>query len=200
MPNKEPHPLLAPAITAAETLISQEHFSIENLCHALDCGLKELGDAIGTLDELLLHVNGRFMGAYLERAAAAEAGVADDVEALVKLATVWYDHAQEQPQRMKVLLQHRWSPGFVRPDWYLARVKACFAPVEARLRSAAPAASEAQVAAVARAIYAQICGLHFLTSNERATPAGIADQRKLLALSVTFLLCGLKGPAAQAKG
>lgn len=191
MPNKEPHPLLAGAITAAETLISQDHFSIENLCHALDCGLKELGDAIGSLDELLAHVNGRFMGAYLEKAAAAEAGVSDNTDALIRLAQTWYDHALEQPQRMKVLLQHRWSPGFVRPDWYVARVNACFVPVEQRLRAAAPDAAGAQVSAVARAIYAQICGLYFLTSNERATPAGIADQRKLLALSVTLLVQGL---------
>jgi hypothetical protein len=159
-----PHPLLAKVIPAAEALIREKHFSIENLCHAADCGLRELGEAVGTVDDVIAHVNDR---------------------------SLWLDHALAHPQNMDLLMMHRWQPSFQRPDWYLARVNACFAPMEARLAKLAPHAAPAAVAGAARSLYAHICGLYFLSSNERAKPAGIESIRQLLQLTVTLLARGL---------
>lgn len=188
----EMHPLLARALPLAEDLIKQKHFSIENLCHALDCGLKELAEAVPTLDDLFVHINDRFLTAYCDRAGRTLAEAGDDADKARRLAAAWYDQACEQRSLTKVLLQHKWSPGFERPDWYMQRVKDCFVPMETVLARLAPQQPPQMIGATARAIYAQIVGLYFLTLNERATPAGIADQRRLLAMSVDLLVAGLQ--------
>ncbi len=186
------HPLMAKALPLAEDLIKQDHFSIENLCHALDCGLKELAEAVPTVDDLFVRINERFLAAYCDRATRTETEASDDTDKARRLAAAWYDQACEQQRLTKVLLQHKWSPGFERPEWYMQRVKDCFVPMETVLARLAPQQPPQVIAAAARAIYAQIVGLYFLTLNERATPAGIADQRRLLALSVDLLVAGLK--------
>lgn len=194
MENKEKHPLLLKAVPAAEQLIREEHFSLENLCHALDCSLRELAEAVGSVDELILHVNDRFLTKFIAHAEAVDAQSGDDhLKAIQDLAVAWLEYAQAHPQQLKVLLQHRWAAGFVRPDWYMARVAACFVAIEGRLQKLAPNASPQAIMTAARAIYAQICGLFFLSANERATPAGIASQQQLLMASVTWMAKGLKG-------
>jgi hypothetical protein len=188
----QPHPLLIRAIPAAETLIQGDNFSLENLCHALDCSLRELAEAVGSVDELILHVNDRFMASYIEKAMAVDASCGgDDLKALQEISLAWLEYAQAHPRQIKVLLQHRWSPGFMRPDWYMARVASCFVPSESRLQKLAPHADAKVVRTAARAIYAQICGLFFLSANERATPAGIASQQQLLLASIAWLAKGL---------
>lgn len=189
------HPLLVKAIPAAEALVRAENFSMENLCHALDCGLRELGEAVGTVDDVIAHVNDRFMAAYLARATVLAAAGLDDLTTVTGLGQLWLDHAVAHPQAMNLLMLHRWSAGFKRPDWYLARVEACFAPMEARLAQLAPQATPAAVAGAARGLYAHICGLYFLTSNERAKPAGIESIRSLLQLTASLLARGLAVPA-----
>lgn len=186
------HPLLEKALPLAEDLIRQDHFSIENLCHALDCGLRELAEAAPTVDELFLHINERFMAAYVDRARRTEAEAGDDLDKARRLCAAWYDQCCEQRRLTKVLLQHKWSPGFQRPDWYLQRVKDCFVPLETVLARLAPQAPPQAITGAARGLYSQIVGLYFLTLNERATPAGIADQRRLLALNVDLAVAGLK--------
>ena len=192
MENKAPHPLLGRAVPAAEKLIRDDHFSLENLCHALDSSLRELAEAVGSVDELILHVNDRFMADFIAKAQAVDAAAGeDDLKALQRISLAWLEYAQAHPQQLKVLLQHRWAAGFQRPDWYMARVAACFVPSEQRLRKIAPAAPDPVIRAAARAIYAEICGLFFLSSHERATPAGIASQQQLLQGSVAWLAKGL---------
>jgi len=145
---------------------------------------------VGTVDDVISHVNDRFMAAYLEKAVPLDREN-DDLVAVTALATAWLDHALSHPHNMEMLLLHRWAPHFTRPDWYLARVGACFSPMEARLRKLAPAAAAPAVAGVARGIYAHICGLYFLSINERAKPAGIESIRGLLQLHVAVLARGL---------
>jgi hypothetical protein len=186
---------LQKALPLAEDLIRQEHFSIENLCHALDCGLKELADVVPTLDDLFLYINARFMEAYIDRAARSEAEGGDDNDKARRLCAAWYDQSCEQRNLTRVLLQHRWSPGFQRPDWYMLRVKGCFVPVETVLARLAPHQPQQLIAGAARALYSQIVGLYFLTLNERATPAGIADQHRLLGLAVDLTVKGLQQKA-----
>jgi AcrR family transcriptional regulator len=189
---KEKHPLLARAVPAAEQLIREEHFSLENLCRALDCSLRELAEAVGSVDELMLHVNERFMAGFVERTQVLDAqDEGDDLKVLQDLALLWLDYAQTHPQQLKVLLQHRWTPGFERPDWYMARVASCFASLEGRLKKLAPGATHQSVSTASRTIYALTCGLFFLSANERSTPVGIASQQKLLAVSVAWLAEGL---------
>lgn len=185
-------PLLQRALPLAEDLIRQEHFSIENLCHALDCGLKELAEAVPTLDDLFLHINARFMESYIDRAARTESEGTDDLDRARRLCGAWYDQSCEQRNLTRVLLQHRWSPGFQRPDWYMLRVKGCFVPIETVLARLAPKQPQQMIAGAARSLYAQIVGLYFLTLNERATPAGIADQHRLLSLAVELTVKGLQ--------
>ncbi|HTB33765.1 MAG TPA: hypothetical protein VK842_02800, partial [bacterium] len=190
-----PNPLLAKVIDAAETLVRDEHFSVENLCLAADCSLRQLADAVGTVDDVISHVNDRFMAKYIEKAAPL-AAEPDDLGAVTALALAWLDHALAHPKNMEMLLLHRWAPNFNRPDWYLARVKGCFAPMEGRLAKLGPAAAEPVVAGVARGLYAHICGLYFLSINERAKPAGIESIRGLLQLHVAVLARGLAATAA----
>jgi hypothetical protein len=185
-----PHPLLPKVVAAAEDLVRKEHFSVENLCLAADCSLRQLGEAVGTVDDVISHVNDRFMAAYVEKAGPL-GQEPDDLKAVTALAMGWLDHALSNPKNMEMLLLHRWAPNFTRPDWYLARVQACFAPMEARLSKLGPAAPPAAVAGVARGIYAHICGLYFLSINERAKPAGIESIRGLLQLQVAILARGL---------
>jgi hypothetical protein len=179
-------------ISAAEDLVRNENFSIENLCHRVDCGLKELGDMVGSMDDLVAHVNDRFLDAYLERAAKVDQSTTDDLHALRLINAAWLDHAQAHPQNMNLLLQHRWTEGYERPDWYVAKINACFGPAYKRLSKLAPKASPEAVAGICRGIYAHICGLYYLSTNERAKPAGIDSIRKLLDLQVNTLVKGLQ--------
>ncbi len=185
------HPMLLRAVPAAQALIREDHFSLENLCHALDCSLRDLAEAAGSLDELMAHVNDHFMAGYLEKAKKVESEGVQDMEAIKRLTQLWLDYALDHPKQMKVLLQHRWAPGYERPDWYMARVAACFVPTESRLKRLAPQASADAIKAAARAMYAEVCGLYFLSVNERATPAGIASRQKVLELSVGWMVKGL---------
>jgi AcrR family transcriptional regulator len=186
---------LTKVIPAAEALVRADNFSIENLCHAADCSLRELGEAVGTVDDVISHVNGRFMTRYVDQARAVAEDEADDLRAVTALSQLWLDHALANPQNMELLMRHRWSAHFVRPDWYLARVEDCFAPMVARLSRLAPQAAPAQVAGAARGLYAHICGLYFLSSNERAKPAGIDSIKQLLGLTVSLVAKGLAAPA-----
>lgn len=184
--------LLLRAIPAAEQLIRDDHFSLENLCHAMDCSLRDLAEAVGSVDELILHVNDHFMADYLVRAEQVDAEAGDDnLKGLQVLSLAWLDYAKAHPLQVKYLLQHRWSPGFERPEWYMARVSACFVPTEKRLKKLAPQADPSVIRGAARAIYAEICGLVFLSINERSTPAGIASQQQLLLGSVAWMAKGL---------
>ncbi len=194
MTDLAPQPLLDKAVSAAEALVWAENFSMENLCHALDCGLRELSEAVGSLDDVITHVNDRFMAAYILRATALSAAGLDDLTTVIGLGQLWLEHAVAHPQNMNLLMLHKWSVGFKRPAWYLARVDACFAPMEARLVQLAPQALPAAVAGASRGIYAHICGLYFLSSNERAQPAGIESLRSLLQLTVTLITRGLATP------
>jgi hypothetical protein len=195
MPAPTPNPLLPKIIAAAENLVREEHFSVENLCLAADCSLRQLGEAVGTVDDVISHVNDRFMAAYLDKAAPLSQE-ADDLKAVTALAMAWLDHALANPKNMEMLLLHRWAPNFTRPDWYLARVNACFAPMEVRLAKLGPAAPAPAVGGVARGIYAHICGLYFLSINERAKPAGIESIRGLLQMHVAMLARGLASTPA----
>jgi hypothetical protein len=186
------HPLLDKIVPVAEALVERDHFSIENLCHAVDLPLKSVVEAIGSMDDLVTHLNGRFMTAYTAKAFLIDAHTPDDLPALSALSAAWLDHALAHPQRMNLLLQHAWGDGFVRPDWYLAKVKTCFSPVEMRLARLAPQAPADVVGGIARGIYAHICGLYFLSTNERAKPAGIDSLRKLLDLHLATLVKGLQ--------
>jgi hypothetical protein len=186
------HPLLETIIPAAEDLVAKDHFSFENLCHAVDLPLKTVVEAIGSMDDLVAHLNARFMAAYTAKAFLIDAHSADDLPALSALCAAWLDHALAQPQRMNLLLLHAWGEGYVRPDWYLAKVKGCFSPVELRLARLAPAAPADVVGGIARGIYAHVCGLYFLSTNERAKPAGIDSLRKLLDLHLATLVRGLQ--------
>ncbi len=193
METKAPHPLLVRAVPAAMQLIREDHFSLENLCHALDSSLRELAEAVGSVDELVLHVNDRFLSQYIEMAEAVDKQAGSDpMKALSQLSLAWLEYAQAHPQQLKVLLQHRWSAGFERPEWYMQRVRGCFVLIEKRLKEVAPKAPPELVAAAARAIYAEISGLCFLSMNERATPVGIASQQQLLMASVGLLAKGLQ--------
>lgn len=189
--NQDLDPLLVKAIPLAEKLIRDDHFSVENLCHELGCGLKELGDAVVSVDELFAHVNARFMGEYIERATVAAQAAQGDRAEVQALSLAWLDHALENPRLMRVLLQHRWEPGFTRPEWYMQRVNACFAPMHLRLARLAPLATPQAIAAAAHGIYALICGLYFLSVNERANSAGIANLRKTLEMNLDWSLDGL---------
>lgn len=189
----QPNPLLEKIIPAAEDLIVREHFSVENLCHAVDCSLKDLVGAMGSIDDLMAVINGRYMDRYIELLKGIDVEGKDDSEVLRKAAVAWLDLALENPKGMHGLLQHRWAEGYERPDWYLATVKACFAPFEKRLLKLAPKAKPEMAAGVARGLYAHICGLYFLSTNERAQPAGIDNLRKLLDLHVMILIKGLQG-------
>ena len=192
MEKKEPHPLLLRAIPEAQQLIRDDHFSLENLCRALDCSLRELAEAVGSLDEMMAHVNGQFMAGYVELANKVMADTADDGEAVKRLNQLWLEYALDHPKQMKVLLQHRWSPGFERPKWYMDQVAACFVPLETRLRRLAPQAPPEAITAASRGMYAQGCGLYFLNMNERATPVGIASRQKVMDLSVGWMIKGLQ--------
>jgi hypothetical protein len=190
-----PEPMLQKVVVAAEKLFRERHFSVENLCLAADCSLRELAEIVGTVDDVVAHVNDRFMAAYQDKAASLDQEQ-DDLQAVTALALGWLEHAISSPQNMELLLMHRWAPSFTRPDWYLARVKACFAPLERRLAKLGPAAPATVVAGAARAIYANICGLYFLSINERAQPAGIESIRGLLQLQVALLVRGLAATKA----
>jgi hypothetical protein len=186
------HPLLEKIIPAAEALVERENFSFENLCHAVDHPLRDVVEAIGSMDELVAHLNGRFMAAYTAKAVLIDAHTPEDLPALSALAAAWLDHALANAQRMNLLLQHKWEDGYERPDWYLAKVKSCFSPVEMRLARLAPQVAQEIVTGIARGIYAHVCGLYFLSTNERARPAGIESLRKLLDLHVATLVKGLQ--------
>ena len=186
------HPLLEKIIPAAEDLVARDHFSFENLCHAVDLPLKGVVEAIGSMDDLVAHLNARFMATYTAKAFLIDAHNADDLPALSALSAAWLEHALSQPQRMNLLLQHAWGESYVRPDWYLAKVKSCFSPVELRLSRLAPSAPADVVSGIARGIYAHVCGLYFLSTNERAKPAGIDSLRKLLDLHLLTLVKGLQ--------
>ncbi len=96
------------------------------------------------------------MAAYLELAKKIEAEGLQDAEAVVRLNQCWLDYALDHPLQMKVLLQYRWSAGYERPDWYMARVAACFVPVEQRLKRLAPKAHPDAIKAAARGMYAHL--------------------------------------------
>ena len=192
MPDAKSDPLLEKIIPAAEELIKTEHFSVENLCHAVDRSLRDVVAAIGSIDELILHVNFRFMGAYLEKAKNASDKAPNDLQAVKDISNAWLDHAMANPQGVHVLLQHKWDDGFERPDWYLKRVMECFVPAEKHLRALAPKASPDVVTGLARGLYAHTCGLYFLSTNERAKAAGILSLKKLLDLHVDITVKGLQ--------
>jgi len=200
MTKSGPHPLLDRAVPAAEQLIRQANFGIENLCHELDCGLKDLAEAVPTLDDLVVQVNNRFMQTFIARGKASEAEAGDDLEAVKSLCSAWYAYTLEHSNQTRFLLQHAWAPGYVRPDWYLATVESCFALIETRLARLAPKAPQARIVGLARGLYAAACGLYFLTVNERATPAGIADQHQLLRHLVGVAVTGLQAETGSGPG
>jgi hypothetical protein len=184
--------MLEQMVRASEDLIEQGNFSVENLCHAVDCGLKEVAEIAGTLDDLVAHVNDRFLVKYIERAEAIDKSTKDDLEALHLLNTAWLDHALANPRRMDFLLQHRWAEGYERPKWYVNRIDSCFAPSQRRLAKLSPKSAVEIRAAIGRIFYAHASGLYYLIINERAKPAGIASMRKLIDLQVDLMIKGLQ--------
>jgi AcrR family transcriptional regulator len=186
------NPLLEKIVAAAEDLIERDHFSIETLCLSVQCSLKDLGEAVGTMDDLVARINDRFLAAFLQRAAKLDASAKNDAEAFLLINAAWLDHALAHPRSMDLLLQHRWTDGYQRPDWYVARINECFLPAQRRLAKLAPQAKPETQAGICRGIYAHICGLYYLSMNERAKPAGIDSIRKLLELQVKTLVKGLQ--------
>src|SRR5262245_30921833 len=94
------------AIGAAEELFERYHFSLENLAHELNCSLREVSQAVGSSDHLVLEVNSRTMDR-LFATVSREASLSGSPERRIEsLCQVFLSFAQKNRAFVELLFQH----------------------------------------------------------------------------------------------
>jgi hypothetical protein len=178
------------AVSAAEKLFEQGHFSVENLAMNLNCSLRELNAAIGSVDQLVLEVNSRTLDRLLASVSGDAFQAGSPEEQVQRLCRVFLEFCQKHRIFVEILFQHPFDEAFERPAWYLEQVAACFKPMENALAKLAPGKSPEACQLAARAVWSQVLGIFYLMYNQRLGPVGIQSQENLVKFSIETFLRG----------
>jgi hypothetical protein len=178
------------AVGAAEALFERDHFSLENLAHALNCSLGDVTASIGSVDSLVVEVNSRTLDRLLASVSNDAVQAASPQETVQSLCRVFLSFCQQHRPFVALLFHHPFDEHFARPPWYLDQVAACFKPMENALQKLAPSQGPSACAMAARAVWSQVFGVFYLLYNHRLDALGIESQGALVRFSIDTFLKG----------
>lgn len=134
------------------------------LTDAAGCALGGLYTAFADLDSLVLAVKMRILDQLDAIMLAVEAtrGQANTTEGLLALARAYVDFALVHKRRWQTLFLYKLADDAESPDWYLARLAAIFAHVDAPLATLPALQDPARRDLVGRALFAGVHGIVIL--------------------------------------
>jgi AcrR family transcriptional regulator len=140
------------------------------------CALGAIYNLVANMDELTLLVGSRTLARLdLALAGAGAAGPPDSPDAaaakLVAVAIAYCRFARDNLNLWRALFEHRMADARPVPDWGSEQHMCLFAHVVAPLRVVAPSTDEAELALLARMLFAAVHGIVLLGLEEKTVAA-----------------------------
>lgn len=157
---------LATARIAAEGLGA---LKARSLAAEAGCSVGAIYNVFGTLDDLVLAVNGetfRALGGHVLAAVEAEAQ-ADPTERMIVMSEAYLDFASRNPQLWRALFDVQMSTAGDVPDWYLAALDRLLSIIDAPLAEAFPDLPASEVRVRTRALFSSVHGITLLGLERR---------------------------------
>jgi AcrR family transcriptional regulator len=171
------------------------------LAEEAGCAVGAIYNVVEDLDDLVLLVNARTLGA-LERdlIAADRAGECSDgpnaaIARLVRMALAYVDFAAAQTPRWRTLFEHRMPAGREVPAWYRQQQQRLFAYVEELLLELQADESRVRRALLARSLFSAVHGLVALGLEEKLQAIPLPVLREQVRFVVTAIGRGMVAPA-----
>jgi len=188
-------------VNAAETEIAEHGLSAlraRQIAARAGCALGAIYNLVADMDELTLLVGSRTIARLdLALATAGETrpiGNADQAVArLVAIALAYCRAASANLNLWRALFEHRMADAKPVPEWAIEQHLQLFAHVEAPLRWIAPSIDAAELALLARTVFAAVHGIVLLGLEEKtvAVPKEALEQK--IELLVRLICAGLRG-------
>ncbi len=91
-------------------------------------------NAIGDLDDVIIHLNARTLASLTHRLEVAVGGLSDPRERAMALTDAYLDHARSEPAQWAILFEYSLPEGRALPGWYAKALERPVAVVEQALR------------------------------------------------------------------
>ncbi len=160
---------------------------------------RSIGYTAGTLylvfknfDDLVLHVNSRTLDdlyKYLEQ--HADFSNASPVKSIKSIAKAYYDFAQADYQRWRLLFEYHAQEGTDNPDWFQEQIRQIFTLVGAQLARLLPHLDDDSIQRTAHSLWSGVHGICVLQLSDKLTIVHNVDAVELTDDLVTNYLQGM---------
>lgn len=145
-----------------------------DLAAAAGCSVGAIYTVVGTLDDLVVAVNGetfKALGAHVTEAVETS-GASDPVDRMIAMSGAYLDFAVAHPQRWRALFDVAVTHDSDVPDWYLAALDRLLAIIDAPLREVFPQLDDAEIRVRTRALFSSVHGIVLLGIEQRISGVG----------------------------
>jgi AcrR family transcriptional regulator len=146
-----------------------------------------------SLDDVVLHVEGRVLDALDKRLADIQPGDGEPGDGrVVQIAHAYLAFTQASPRLWNLLFEHHLPAGADLPDWYRQKLEGLMAHVERALSPHFPPGREADCQRAARALWAGVHGITSLSTAEKFSVVTTDMAGRLIDDLVGTYLAGLR--------
>jgi AcrR family transcriptional regulator len=181
-------------LRATEDLVEQNGLvglSAREIARSIGYSAGTLYNCFEHLDDLILHVEARVL-ASLDRVLAAVDKSGTPEEHVRRLALSYLTFTLKRPKLWNLLFEHHLPPTMAAPTWYLEKLDALLARVEAALRPLATKTTEAELQRAARVLWAGVHGITSLATAEKLANVTHDTAQHLVDDLVTNYLAGMR--------
>jgi AcrR family transcriptional regulator len=144
------------------------------------------------LDDLIFAVNAETVADLREQTYQAAAAVADPIERLQTMATLYLTYGLRHPNLWRLVFEHQLDADTDIPDSITRETDALLMQVIEALRVLAPGASIEKLQGIAAAFWSGVHGVAHLAITDKLKVASDAEVQQLMAIQVNTFLHGLK--------
>ncbi len=181
-------------IAAAEAAIADDGLAAlraRSLAEQVGCSVGAIYNLVADLDELVLLVAQRTMGALSDRLDATDTGRAGETERFVAWALAYWSFAAMNRNRWRALFEHRLPPGRSLPDWFATEQMRLFERLEEGLAARTPRLDATARRIRARTLFSAVHGIVALGLEEKLVAMPVAAVEAELKAFVRAYLAGM---------
>lgn len=180
-------------LDAAEEIIESDGIaglSAREIARKVGYSPGTLYNLFANLDDLILNVEGRILGALDERLAAALDGDLGE-DAVRRFAHAYLAFSRERPRLWNVLLEHHIPHSDTLPQWYQDRLEATVGRLETAIAPVVGSDDPVRLRRSARSLWAGLHGVTSLSTTNKVGQVTIEAANELVDDLVETYLAGL---------
>lgn len=158
-----------------------------DLAREAECSVGAIYNVFGTLDDLVLAVNGETFKALGTHVVAAIPKAGAPVDRLIAMSEAYLDFAGLHPRLWRALFEVEMSTDGAVPEWYLGALDQLLTLIDAPIHEIFPDLDEAEVRVRTRALFSAIHGIVLLGIEKRISSVDedrLSDMIKFILRSV----------------